>query len=336
MTDEQIRKIESEGEPKRTFDILSPVSGTVIQRYVAVGDYIQAGGALFKVADLTSVWIMLDAYESDLPWIRQGDPVTFAVQSFPGKSYRGRVDYIDPILDTTGRIARVRVETENPARALKPGMFVHAELISRQAMAADALLIPKSAVLWTGKRAIVYVKVPDRETGSFLHREITLGPEAGVFYTVSDGLSEGEIVASNGVFKIDASAQLAGKTSMMHPKDPSAMKGHDHKGRTSRNGPMEPTDDATPADMQHEVFRVSGSCGMCKARIEETTRGIEGVKRAEWHAASQMLHVAFNRNQVQLRGVHEAIARAGHDTDRLSAPDTVYEQLPMCCHYREE
>jgi Cu(I)/Ag(I) efflux system membrane fusion protein len=120
LTDSQIRAIESEGEPQLYFEILSPISGTVMERHVAVGDYVKAGSPLFKVTDLTSVWVMLEAYESDLPWISINDPVVFTVQSLSGKSFSGKVAYIDPFVNASTRIVQVRVDVDNPKLTLKP------------------------------------------------------------------------------------------------------------------------------------------------------------------------------------------------------------------------
>jgi len=218
LTDKQIEDIENNGEPMVYFDIFSPISGTVTRRDVAIGDYVKEGMSLLEVTDLSKVWVMFDAYESDLPWINKGDKLNFTLQSLPGKTYSTKVSYIDPFVDPATRVTQVRVEVNNPNLKLKPDMFANGVLESNVAEQSNSLLIPKSAILWTGKRAIVYVKVPNRKMPSFIHREIDLGPEAGNFYVVAGGLMEGEEVAINGVFKIDASAQLAGKSSMMNPE----------------------------------------------------------------------------------------------------------------------
>ena len=216
LSDAQITKME-QGEGSVYFDILSPISGTVTRRDVAIGDYVKEGSALFEVIDLQQVWLMFDAYESDLPWIKIGDKIEFTLQALPGKIYSGKVSYIDPFINAGTRVAQVRVEMPNVGMKFKPEMFVSGILQSKIAENSHELLIPKSSILWTGKRAVVYVKVPKRETPSFIYREIKLGAEAGNFYVVSGGLGEGEEIASNGVFKIDASAQLLGKASMMNP-----------------------------------------------------------------------------------------------------------------------
>jgi Cu(I)/Ag(I) efflux system membrane fusion protein len=254
LTELQINEIEIKGEPKLHFDILSPISGTVMMRHVTLGDYVKEGSALFQVTDLTKVWILFDAYESDLPWINTGDHVEINLLSLPGKSYDGKVTYIDPFINSTTRVAKVRIELPNKGFELKPEMFANGLLHSKIAESSDHLLIPKSSILWTGKRAVVYVSLPDRDSPSFRYREITLGPEAGNFYVVSDGLLEGEEIAVNGVFKIDAAAQLEGKPSMMNPGGGMVSLGHDHGSETSSEVGDHSNYEAS--EMETEVFEV--------------------------------------------------------------------------------
>jgi Cu(I)/Ag(I) efflux system membrane fusion protein len=211
-------------------------------RHVAIGDYVKEGAALFKVIDLTKVWVMFDAYESDLPWINIGDQVDFTVQSIPGKTYEAKVTYIDLLIDAQTRVAKVRVEVANPRLTLKPEMFTVGLLESKIAEGSNEIIVPKSSILWTGKRAVVYVKVPNRESPSFLYREVVLGPEAGAFYVISEGLQEGEEIAVNGVFKIDAASQLQGLPSMMNPEGGKVSTGHDHGGTPMSDEEMENMD----------------------------------------------------------------------------------------------
>ncbi len=265
LTKEQIDAIEEKGEPQLYFDILSPISGTVMKRQVSLGDYVQEGSSLFEITDLTRVWIMFDAYESDLPWIKNGDKVTYSLQSLPGKSFEGKVTYIDPFINPGTRVAKVRVEQNNPGLLLKPEMFVNGTIESNTAGAANEILIPKSSILWTGKRAVVYVKMQDRDQPSFLYREVELGPESGKFYVVSRGLAEGEEIAVNGVFKIDAAAQLAGKPSMMNPEGGKVTLEHDH-GTMSAGTAGE---DAEQQDMEMNKKQVEA-----KAQFKEQLQGV--------------------------------------------------------------
>jgi len=251
LSDDQIAAIEEDGEPQLYFDVLSPISGTVMMRHVALGDYLKEGSPLFQVTDLRKVWVMFDAYESDLPWIKTGDHVDIAIQSVPGEAFEGRVSHIDPFIDPKTRIARVRIDLPNTGLKLKPEMSASGILHSNIAESSDQLLIPKSSVLWTGKRSVVYVRVPGRESPTFLYREVTLGPEAGNFYVVADGLTEGEIIAVNGVFKIDAAAQLEGKPSMMNPGGGKVSTGYDHGSMGGR----EPLDEV---DHSEQLIMESG------------------------------------------------------------------------------
>ena len=245
LSEEQIRAIEESGETKSSFDILSPINGTVTQRHVSTGDYVNEGSPLFKVIDLSKLWVMFEAYESDLPWIKKGDPVTFSIRSLPGKTFKGKVSFIDPLIDPITRVAQVRVEVDNRQDLLKPEMFADGKVISSIAGNKKHLLIPRTAVLWTGKRSVVYVKSPGREQPAFQYREIVLGPGAGDFYAVDEGLAEGEEIAVNGVFKIDAAAQLAGKPSMMNPEGGKVSTGHQH-GEMERNVEM-PSQEKPPS-----------------------------------------------------------------------------------------
>jgi Cu(I)/Ag(I) efflux system membrane fusion protein len=265
LTEEQINAIEEKGESQLYFDILSPISGTVMKRQIALGDYVKEGSSLFEITDLTRVWIMFDAYESDLPWIKTGDKVKYNLQSLPGKSFEGKVIYIDPFINPGTRVAKVRVEQKNPGLTLKPEMFVNGTIESITAGATNEILIPKSSILWTGKRAVVYVKVQDRDQPSFLYREIELGPESGKFYVVSSGLAEGEEIAVNGVFKIDAASQLAGKPSMMNPEGGKVSLGHDHGAMTA---------DTEEDHSEHQVMEESNKKVDIEPKFKEQLQGV--------------------------------------------------------------
>lgn len=218
LNDTQINAIEASGKIKEEIDILSDRSGYVMKRVVELGDYVKEGSVLFEIANLSSVWVMFEAYESDIQWIHINDVINFTIQAVPGKTFKGKVTYVDPFVSAATRVAKVRVELNNPSNTLLPEMYATGILSAKLANVKDAIMIPKSAVLWTGKRAVVYVKVPHDKIHSFMYREVILGADLGDFYIIKDGLMEGETVATNGVFRIDASAQLLSKKSMMNPK----------------------------------------------------------------------------------------------------------------------
>ncbi|GHT04017.1 hypothetical protein FACS189423_06070 [Bacteroidia bacterium] len=218
LTDQQIAAIEQSGTPSPLTDIVAGTSGIVTAKKVEQGDYVNPGSVLFDLADLSSVWAVFDAYEVDLPYLKNGDKVEYTLQAIPGKTVVGKIAFIDPILDRTTRTAKVRVETVNPGLQLKPEMYANAIVQASLKQNAGAIIIPKTAVLWTGKRSIVYVKQADSEMPVFKLREIELGPSLGDAYVVISGISDGEEIVTNGAFSIDASAQLEGKRSMMNDK----------------------------------------------------------------------------------------------------------------------
>ncbi len=226
LTEEQIKAIEESGEVKFYFEVLSPITGTVTMRHVSLGDYVKEGSALFEVINLRHVWVMFDAYESDIPWIKMKDKIKFSIKSIPGKEFEATVTFIDPVINRMTRVAGVRAELDNPKDILKPQMLATGILKTMLPGSGDQSVVPKSAVLWTGKKAVVYVMTGDHNN-MFQYREIELGAEAGDYYVVKEGLNAGEMVASNGVFKIDAAAQLQGKQSMMNPEGgKQSMGGH--------------------------------------------------------------------------------------------------------------
>ena len=271
---------------------------------------------------------MFDAFEVDLPFLSKGDPVEFTLQALPGKKFSGKISFIDPILNTTTRTAKVRVEVPNASLELKPEMYATANVSAPLRNYKNEIVVPQTAVLWTGKRAIVYVKQPDTNTPAFLMREVELGPSLGNSYVILNGLREGEEIVTNGVFAIDASAQLEGKTSMMNNGDEPAKPMIGHEGH------MMHAQSATGVASEHAMFGVKGSCDMCKERIEKAAKEVNGVLSAHWDKDTQMIHLQYDPQKTSPKAISKAIAKVGHDTDMDKADKAVYDKLPACCHYR--
>jgi len=228
LTDKQITEIEVSGKIQNTVNIISNTDGIVISRRVNTGDYVSQGTVLFDIADLSKVWIMFDAYESDLQFLHEGEKISFTIQALPGNDYSGKIIFIDPVIDPVTRVAGVRVEANNGSGKLKPGMFVTGIVSSSVEGYKSNLVIPRSSVLWTGKRSVVYVKQPGSGDPIFKMREIELGPLLGDSYIVKEGLMEGEEIVTRGTFSVDAAAQLEGKPSMMNSSGGVVSDGHDH------------------------------------------------------------------------------------------------------------
>lgn len=215
ITADQMNRIESTGEIVTQFDVYTDLSGVVLNRKVTRGDHVGRGSALFEIADLSTVWVLLDAYETDLAWIELGSDVNFTVSSLPRQTFSSKVTFIDPVIHPKTRTASVRAEATNPQMKLKPDMFVDAQVRSTGHSDEKVLVIPKSSVLWTGTRSVVYVDLSDAQNAAFEMREVVLGPRAGEKYVVLSGLEAGEDIVTNGVFAVDAAAQLSGNYSMM-------------------------------------------------------------------------------------------------------------------------
>lgn len=218
MTEDQVNHIEKSGKVSPVLEIKSNTDGTLITKNVNQGDYVNQGTVMFKVANLSRVWAMFDAYESDLPFLKVGQTLQFTLKAIPGKVFSGKISFIDPIVDSQSRTAKVRVEIGNPGMQLKPEMYATASVKSSLNQYKGKIVVPKSAILWTGKRSIVYVKEEGMKSPMFQLREVELGPSLGNAYVILSGLKSGDEVVTNGVFAIDASAQLDGKPSMMNQK----------------------------------------------------------------------------------------------------------------------
>ena len=216
LTDRQIAQIEKSGKVKTNFEVYSNTSGIVTARRVNTGDHVSEGSVLYDIANLSSIWVLFDAYESDLPFLKVGNTISFSLQALPGTNFSAKIQFIDPVIDPVNRVAKVRVEVSNGGGKLKPEMFATGVVKANLNEFKDKLVIPRSAVLWTGKRSIVYVKQPDTQEVNFKMREIDLGPMLGNSYVVLGGLKDGEEIVTDGTFSVDAAAQLAGKPSMMN------------------------------------------------------------------------------------------------------------------------
>lgn len=279
LSEDQIKSIEQGNSPLEHITLTAPVSGIVIKKDAAEGMYVSTGTRIYTIADFSKLWMMLEAYESDLPWLRYGQHVSFTSPSFPGETFDAIISFIDPVVDPKTRTVHVRAVVDNADGRLKPEMFVsgtvksrldseghviapelagkwigpmHPQIVKDHPGKCDIcgmdlvpaakfgyasgkkttgkapLLIPATAPLITGQRAVVYVKDSSDDGLVFEGREITLGPRAQNSYIVKSGLKEGEQVVTNGAFKIDSELQIQAKPSMMSPEGGGPAPGHQH------------------------------------------------------------------------------------------------------------
>lgn len=336
LTDNQIDAIVKSGKVNPLVEIKSNSNGVVISKNVNQGEYINQGSVLLNIVNLSQVWAMFDAYEVDLPFLRVGDNLEFTLQAIPGKIFNGKISFIDPLLDKTTRTSKIRVVTSNPGMQLKPEMYATAKVNASLRQYGNEIVIPKSAVLWTGKRSIVYVKQPDTESSVFMLREIELGPTLGSSYVVLSGIQDGDEIVTNGAFSIDATAQLEGKRSMMNTEAGKPVTEHeDYKMNAQNASGYEATIKSANSKNKQGLLKVQGLCEMCKDRIEKAAKGVAGVSSASWDMKTKDLHLNFDPARTNPDAISKAIAAAGHDTEKYKADTKTYDALPSCCKYRK-
>ncbi|RLJ61224.1 Cu(I)/Ag(I) efflux system membrane fusion protein [Lacinutrix venerupis] len=241
LSENQINQIEETGKVKENFPVYATVSGTVTEKLVEQGDYIKQGQPLLKIANLNTVWGNFDVYENQIDRFKKGQEVMITTNAYPNKEFKGKVDFIDPVLNTKTRTVTLRVVLSNKDDVFKPGMFVTANIEGSTAKNDEVLSIPASSVLWTGERSVVYLKTnPDQPI--FEMREIKLGNQIGNEYEVVEGLFVGNEIVTNGTFTVDAAAQLQGKKSMMNKDGGKVMTGHEGHLGMDNNASNKQTD----------------------------------------------------------------------------------------------
>jgi len=202
ITDEQIAELEKTGKPQTEMIIEAPLSGIVLEKMVLEGGYITPGMNLYRIADLSSVWITADIYEYEVPLVRAGQAARVTLPYQSGQAYRATVNYIYPTLDPVSRTVKVRLTMKNPGLMLKPEMFANVEI---SVSSGARLAIPKEAVLDSGRRQIVYV---EKKPGVYEMRQVTLGVRGEEYVEVLKGIKKGERVVTSGNFLIDSESQL--------------------------------------------------------------------------------------------------------------------------------
>ncbi|MCX5866086.1 MAG: efflux RND transporter periplasmic adaptor subunit [Proteobacteria bacterium] len=202
ISGDQIAGLEKSGVAKKTLTLNSPSAGFVIEKGVSQGDKITSGQELYKIADLSQVWVYADIYENEIPLIKVGQTAVLKSSSLPGETFQARVKYIFPYLNADTRTDRVRFELANPGYRLKPKMFLDVEI---EVDYGQRLVIPDGAVLDAGEKKIVFV---DRGNGYFEPREVRLGIQGDDFLEVLSGVKEGDKVVTSANFLVDSESRL--------------------------------------------------------------------------------------------------------------------------------
>jgi Cu(I)/Ag(I) efflux system membrane fusion protein len=203
ISDNQIRELEEKGEAQRTLTLYAPNSGFVIKKEVNQGMRIMPEKELYTIADLSTVWVNVDIYESEIPFVRPGQTASVALSYDPTGTFNGKVAFIYPYVDEKTRTAKARLEVPNPGFKLKPDMYVNAEV---KIDGGRHLAVPDEAVLDSGLKKIVFI---DKGNGHFEPKEVKLGAKLDGFYQVISGLNEGEKIAASSAFLLDSESRLS-------------------------------------------------------------------------------------------------------------------------------
>jgi len=244
---QEIARLESTGQVQQQLEVDSPVSGYITERNAFPSVAVQPGMRLYAIADLSTVWVQAQVFQNDLERIKVGAPATLTVNTYPGRAFAGRVDFIYPQVDTDTRTAKVRVVFSNPGLQLKPGMFVN---VSLKVQMGNQLVIPATGVLQSGAREIAFV---ERSDGYIEPREVQLGSRAGDDFIVLKGLKAGERIVTSANFLIDSESQLQAALGSFVPPPPGAG------AASAMNAPqanLELSSDPTPPHKGGNVFRV--------------------------------------------------------------------------------
>lgn len=209
-----IAEILKQGKIQEHIPVYADHTGIVHAKYVAVGNHLTEGQPLFDLQNLGRLWAIFDLYESDLEQVKIGSKIVFTTPAQAAKTFSAKVIFIDPVINFRTHVATIRTEVDNQKGILKPGMFVSGVLHNK--LQTKYMSVPRTAVLWTGRRSVVYVKVPNNNLPSFEYRTVVLGTLNGENYTILAGLDLGEEVVTHGAFVIDAAAQLNNQSSMLN------------------------------------------------------------------------------------------------------------------------
>lgn len=321
LSDKQISEIEKSGKVQEYFPIYATVSGTVSEIMVKAGDYVDKGTPLFRIANLKTVWAVFDGYENQVPLIKEGQRIEIISKAYPNTPLQGQISFINPVLNASTRTVEIRADLKNPDGKLKPGMFVTGNLKLNRALKEDRIVIPESAVLWTGERSVVYVKT-DSSAPVFEMREIEVGDAINGGYIVLSGLESGAEIVTQGAFTVDATAQLKGKKSMMNDQaGPAETKPEGDSGPNSGNEldfPSDKQEMSFTKDFQRDFIEiiplylkmkdalVKGDAGKCKDEALAMAERLDLIQRTGM-GETEKFHLSNTLKQLRAIGNSDSL-----------------------------
>ena len=307
IPESEIRALEQRGAPKKTMTIYSPADGIVMEKTVRSGQNVMAGMELYKIADLSTVWVLADIYQYELPWIKLGQSADIELSYLPGRSFKGTITYIYPYLSEETKTAKVRIQVRNTASIeLKPDMFATVKIVSP--LSIEAVVVPEQAIIRSGERNIAVIALGG---GYFDPREVKLGVQSDGYVQVLDGIKERERIVISSQFLIDSESNLRAAVSQMsgHSGMPARP-----EGATEAGGDMsKPMEEPPPAGEEHQGHKMTDSSGAGAGKKHDQMSGHEGMEMSTSDTKSKS----------------EAGSHQGHDMEgKKTEPDSVHHHMP--------
>lgn len=303
----QIAALERRGQAEPVLTVYAPSSGIVMRREALPGKYVEPGTILYEIADLSTVWISAEIYESEMAAIKVGQLATIAFAAYPDKSFHGKVAYVYPTLNTEARTVRVRLELPNPGLKLKPGMYGN---VTIQTEAVKTLVVPQEAVLETGLRQLVFV---DRGEGRYEPVSVKVGRRSQDSVEVLEGLKEGDRVVASANFLLDAESKLASASSMQ------AMMGRIGMADWQMRGAYE-------AEMAMGEGGVSAPPG--RAGEMDSMKGMHGMSGKEMEGVKGMEEMPGMKDMSSMPGMDSGSAKAISETRKVAGYTLIFTTLP--------
>jgi RND family efflux transporter MFP subunit len=308
ISEETINEIKMSGKASRAIKLRSPISGVVNVLKVKHGHFTKKGEMLMEIVDMSKVWLMMDIYEKDLPFISTGQDVFVTLPYDPNAKFTGKIDYIFPVLDQKTRSVKARVVLHNPNERLKVNMFANAKISSR--IGGDVLAVPSEALIRTGSRQLVILANGDN---TFTPRDIKLGYYLDGFYEIKAGLELNDLVVSSAQFMIDSESKLKEAIQKMIGEISSVKKTENMNTSTA------------------QISLPSIQCDQCVETIKNALKDVSGIESVHIDLEKKKTHIYYDSEIILQKTLEKLIAESGYHANNTKRLEQAYEKLAACC-----
>ena len=308
ISDKTISKIKRAGNAIDKIKIPAPISGVITKLNVKHGHYSRKGEMLLEIADLSKVWLIMDIYEKDLPFVSNNQDVFVTIPYDPNAKFTGKIDYIFPVIDQITRTVKARVILHNPKERLKINMMANVKISAN--LGSDVLAVPSEAVIKTGKRNLVIVKSKDNQ---FQPKEIILGIYFDGFYEVKSGLKENNIIVLSSQFMIDSESKLKEAVQKILTTSDNSESPYSKYAKFT------------------EISLPSIQCDQCVKTIDTSLKNVNGIESVKIELENKKTIIHYNPEKILAKKLEQIIAESGYDANSTKRVESAYQNLPDCC-----